>query len=165
MRTWTAADVMAKVLIWVVAGWCLVVGGNKVTWDGILAQPINATAHPWWRVDEQLPDPAGFITVLLWNTCGFDSVGTVAAQVAQPGKVYLPAMTIAMLLSLCTYLAPIIVGNIVCIRVGIMQPCMKPCCTVQGYAGKYPGAFAMGYSPAGGTAPWGHTAPKQPTRT
>ena len=51
-----------------------------------------------------------FLTVLLWNTCGYDSAGTLAAEVDNPGKVYMPAMLITILVSTLVYLLPIMVG-------------------------------------------------------
>ena len=65
MRQWTAADVMAKVLIWVVAGWCLVVGGNKVTYIALSFLIKLCKTLPHWGVVVAVFVPVGLIMFLL----------------------------------------------------------------------------------------------------
>jgi amino acid transporter len=95
---------------------------------------VGAPALSWSAVSAPAPEPrwGTFLTVLLWNTCGYDSAGTLAAEVAEPvrnylrfglpnvtikgvgcrkqGKVYMPAMLLCILLSTLLYLGPILVG-------------------------------------------------------
>eukprot|EP01047_Picozoa_sp_COSAG01_P041554 COSAG01_NODE_3572_length_5920_cov_2.877877_2_plen_293_part_00 len=51
-------------------------GLPEVSIDALTAPPSPKTA-----------DWGGYLTVLLWNTCGFDSAGTLAAEVKDPGCV------------------------------------------------------------------------------
>ena len=60
--------------------------------------------------DDSSNNLGGFLTVLLWNNCGFDSAGTVAAEVRNPGAVYVPAMSLCMLLTTMVYALPTVVG-------------------------------------------------------
>lgn len=47
---------------------------------------VGAPALSWSAVSAPAPEPrwGTFLTVLLWNTCGYDSAGTLAAEVAEP---------------------------------------------------------------------------------
>ena len=47
---------------------------------------VGAPALSWNAVSAPAPEPrwGTFLTVLLWNTCGYDSAGTLAAEVAEP---------------------------------------------------------------------------------
>jgi len=51
-----------------------------------------------------------FFAILLWNTSGFDSAGTCAAEVAEPEKSYLRAMVATLVLTVLNYLLPLSVG-------------------------------------------------------
>eukprot|EP00511_Aplanochytrium_stocchinoi_P001689 CAMPEP_0204830470 /NCGR_PEP_ID=MMETSP1346-20131115/8663_1 /ASSEMBLY_ACC=CAM_ASM_000771 /TAXON_ID=215587 /ORGANISM="Aplanochytrium stocchinoi, Strain GSBS06" /LENGTH=401 /DNA_ID=CAMNT_0051960743 /DNA_START=71 /DNA_END=1273 /DNA_ORIENTATION=+ len=53
---------------------------------------------------------SGFVTILLWNGCGYDSAGTCAAEVENPGKTYTNAMLITITLTSFVYVLPIMVG-------------------------------------------------------
>lgn len=52
---------------------------------------MGAPALSWSAVSAPAPAPrwGTFLTVLLWNTCGYDSAGTLAAEVAEPVRYYL----------------------------------------------------------------------------
>lgn len=75
-----------------------------------LGVPSLSSAKMFAGADAQTQDWGGYITVLLWNTNGFESTGTIAGDVAEPGKIYMPAMIIAMLGMILIYLLPIMVG-------------------------------------------------------
>ena len=77
----------------------VVMGVPDLSWDAMMA-PADPKTQDW----------GAYITVLLWNFCGFDSAGTVANEVAEPGKVYVPAMVLAMLLVTLNYGMPVLVG-------------------------------------------------------
>lgn len=51
---------------------------------------------------------SGFVAILLWNSAGYDSAGTCAAEVQDPGKTYTRAMLITVVLSTCLYVLPIV---------------------------------------------------------
>ena len=50
------------------------------------------------------------LSVLLWNTCGWDNAGCCAGEVEKPAKTYPRAMTVAVLLVTLSYLLPMVVG-------------------------------------------------------
>ena len=57
--------------------------------------------HVHWRT---------FLTLLLWNTSGFDSAGSIAAEVAQPSRTYPRALSACVVLTSITYALPTFVG-------------------------------------------------------
>jgi amino acid transporter len=84
----------------------VVIGMHRIQMDALLAgPPPPAPGEPVEPVDWGV-----FFAILLWNTSGFDSAGTCAAEVAEPSKVYLPAMCICLGMTLFTYLLPVAVG-------------------------------------------------------
>jgi len=61
------------------------------------------------------PPPPGvrwgtFLSVLLWNTSGYDSVGALAAEVQQPGRDFPRAMIVTIALVTVVYLLPLMVA-------------------------------------------------------
>ena len=48
-----------------------------------------------------------FLSVLLWNTSGYDSVGALAAEVKRPGVDFPRAMVATIILVTCVYLFPL----------------------------------------------------------
>lgn len=50
------------------------------------------------------------LSVVLWNTSGWDNAGCCAGEVKQPSKTYPRAMVAAVLLVMVTYLLPVAVG-------------------------------------------------------
>ena len=83
----------------------VVLGLPNVNLEGLRAGP-DARSQSW----------PGFLTLILWNTCGYDSAGTIAAEVADPGRVYVPAMSLCIVFSTLVYALPTIVG--VCTATG-----------------------------------------------
>mmetsp|Transcript_733 Transcript_733/g.1748 ORF Transcript_733/g.1748 Transcript_733/m.1748 type:complete len:624 (+) Transcript_733:367-2238(+) len=51
-----------------------------------------------------------YVSMLLWNTCGYDSAGTCAAEVENPGKIYPRAMLLTIVSTTLLYVLPIMVG-------------------------------------------------------
>ena len=51
-----------------------------------------------------------FLSVLLWNTSGYDSVGALAAEVAEPGRDFPRAMLVTIFLVTLVYVLPVGVG-------------------------------------------------------
>ncbi|GBG33857.1 Amino acid-polyamine transporter, putative [Hondaea fermentalgiana] len=51
-----------------------------------------------------------YVSMLLWNTCGYDSAGTCAAEVENPGKIYPRAMLLTIILTTLLYVLPIMAG-------------------------------------------------------
>ncbi|KAJ1619558.1 amino acid/polyamine transporter I [Pavlovales sp. CCMP2436] len=79
-------------------------GLHRIRLDALLAGP------PAPGDEDEPVDWGVFFAILLWNTSGFDSAGTCAAEVAEPGKSYFPAMCITLGMTLATYLLPVAVG-------------------------------------------------------
>ena len=74
----------------------------------ILGAPRMDTSH--WLASTGNPDWPLLLSVLLWNTSGWDNAGCCAGEVANPGKSYPRAMIIAVLLVTFCYLLPTVVG-------------------------------------------------------
>jgi len=51
-----------------------------------------------------------FLSVLLWNTSGYDSVGALAAEVQRPGRDFPIAMVVTIILVTLVYLLPLAVA-------------------------------------------------------
>lgn len=81
-------------------------GISSVRLDALLAgPPPPAPGEPFEPINW-----GAFFAILLWNTSGFDSAGTCAAEVSEPGRTYLPAMCAALVMTVATYLLPVAVG-------------------------------------------------------
>jgi amino acid transporter len=50
------------------------------------------------------------VSIVLWNTCGWDNAGTLAGEVEKPNKTYPAAMAAAVVLVTFAYLLPVAVG-------------------------------------------------------
>jgi amino acid transporter len=75
------------------------IGIPDINMDALTAPPTDG--HYDW---------GNYVTVLLWNTCGYDSAGTLAAEVANPGKVFVPSMMLSIIAVVSVYFLPIMVG-------------------------------------------------------
>eukprot|EP00897_Mesotaenium_endlicherianum_P004014 jgi/Mesen1/3640/ME000020S03174 len=65
----------------------------------------------WLHAGEPQPvNWAKLVTILLWNTSGFDAVGTCAAEVRVPGVAYPRALGVGVLLMVVTYALPVLLG-------------------------------------------------------
>jgi len=51
-----------------------------------------------------------FVSVIAWNTCGFDNVSSVAGEMKNPKKSYLKAMLISLGITMFFYIGPLAVG-------------------------------------------------------
>ena len=51
-----------------------------------------------------------YLSVLLWNTSGYDSVGALAAEVRSPGRDFPRAMVATILLVTIVYVLPLVVA-------------------------------------------------------
>ena len=64
-----------------------------------------------WRIGPSTPvDWSAFISVLLWNTSGYDSVGALAAEVVDPGRNFPIGMAVSIVLVTLVYVLPVGVG-------------------------------------------------------
>jgi amino acid transporter len=84
----------------------VLVGLKDISFDAMLA----GSAPPAAGEEAEPIDWGIFFAILLWNTSGFDSAGTCAGEVAEPARVYLPAMVTTLCLTVLTYLLPVAVG-------------------------------------------------------
>ena len=74
----------------------------------ILGASRVETSH-WFASTGNVKWPL-LLSVLLWNTCGWDNAGCCAGEVENPAKTYPRAMTVAVLLVTLSYLLPMVVG-------------------------------------------------------
>jgi len=88
-------------------------GAHRIRMDALLAG-VPEHLGPGGDEDEAVEgsgvDWGVYLAILLWNTSGFDSAGTCAAEVDNPGKTYLPAMLATLVLTTLSYLLPLAVG-------------------------------------------------------
>lgn len=63
-----------------------------------------------WTVRPDTVEWGVFLSVLLWNTCGWDNAGCCAGEVENPELTYPRAMIVAVLLVTLAYLVPLAVG-------------------------------------------------------
>lgn len=74
----------------------------------VLGFPRVETSH--WFAWTGGVNWALLMSVLLWNTSGWDNAGCCAGEVAKPAKSYPRAMIVAVLLVTLSYLLPMIIG-------------------------------------------------------
>lgn len=67
-------------------------------------QPAN------WLLRSDTIDWALLLSILLWNTSGWDNAGCCAAEVAEPNRAYPRAMIVTVVLVTTVYLLPVAVG-------------------------------------------------------
>eukprot|EP00753_Platysulcus_tardus_P012856 PLAT3557.1.p1 GENE.PLAT3557.1~~PLAT3557.1.p1 ORF type:complete len:488 (-),score=172.35 PLAT3557.1:24-1487(-) len=67
-----------------------------------------------WLAGPRPLNMARFMAVLLWNNCGYDSAGTLAAEVSAPQRVYVRSLLIVVAACCATYALPLAVG--VCVE-------------------------------------------------
>jgi len=63
-----------------------------------------------WPAPSQTVDWALLLSVVLWNTSGWDNAGCCAGEVDKPSRTYPRAMAISVLLVTLAYLLPVLVG-------------------------------------------------------
>jgi amino acid transporter len=63
-----------------------------------------------WLTKTGTLDWALLLSIVLWNTCGWDNAGCCAGEVDKPTRNYPRAMTVTVLLVTFTYLLPVAVG-------------------------------------------------------
>jgi amino acid transporter len=71
------------------------------------APHVDAAA---WLARGGKGDWALLVSVVLWNTSGWDNAGTLAGEVERPGRTYPAAMAASVLLVTLAYLLPVAVG-------------------------------------------------------
>ena len=79
-------------------------------------QPANWAAHvPWGSVRW-----GAFFNVMFWNLNYWDSISTLAGEVAHPGRTFPRALAAAVVLVVTMYLLPLLAGT------GILPPSANP---------------------------------------
>ncbi len=96
-----------------------VVGGAAVGATAFIVAPfiaLVALASPniqtknWSIIDISTVKWGAFINVMFWNLNYWDSVSTLAGEVAEPGKTLPRALAVAVLLVVAMYLLPLLAG-------------------------------------------------------
>ena len=96
-----------------------VVGGAAIGATAFIVAPfvaLVALASPsvraknWSIIDPSTIRWGAFINVMFWNLNYWDSVSTLAGEVAEPGKTLPRALAVAVLLVVAMYLLPLLAG-------------------------------------------------------
>lgn len=64
----------------------------------------------YWDDTVKEPEFGVWLTILLWNSAGYDAAGACASEVENPGRIYPRAMLITVIICTISYLLPIMVG-------------------------------------------------------
>ncbi|MBI4529038.1 MAG: APC family permease [Deltaproteobacteria bacterium] len=116
-RWLTGVAVMAGVT-WLNIRGAQLVGAGSVIFTFLVLAPFVALVSlgapmmepSIWLTGRVNPDWPLLLSVILWNTCGWDNAGCCAGEVKRPEKTYPRAMVTAVLLVLVAYLLPVAVG-------------------------------------------------------
>lgn len=91
-----------------------IVGDASVSFGILVMLPFVVMAVLGWTKERSGPfippvdyNWGSFLTVLMWNTSGFDSAGTCAAEVKNPSTTYPKAVGLSLILVMLTYLLPL----------------------------------------------------------
>ena len=76
----------------------------------VIAGLPSLDPHAWMQPSERPIKWGTFLSVLLWNTSGYDSVGALAAEVKDPGRDFPRAMIATILLVTLVYILPLSVA-------------------------------------------------------
>jgi amino acid transporter len=96
-----------------------VVGGAAVGATAFIVAPFialvalagpNIQTRNWSIIDPDTIKWGSFINVMFWNLNYWDSVSTLAGEVAEPGKTLPRALAVAVLLVVAMYLLPLLAG-------------------------------------------------------
>jgi amino acid transporter len=71
---------------------------------------IGGVNSEHWGDRVENPEYGVWITILLWNSAGYDAAGACASEVENPGRIYPRAMILTVVICTISYLVPIMVG-------------------------------------------------------
>lgn len=116
---WLIAATLIGVITWLNLRGIRLVGITSIIFTVLVLAPFAAlvilglpqvTPANWLQRSASTDWPL-FLSVLLWNTSGWDNAGCCAGAVSQPHRVYPRAMIVTVILVAAAYLLPMAVGT------------------------------------------------------
>jgi amino acid transporter len=115
---WLIGIALVAATTWMNIRGARLVGGSLVVFAAFVLAPfavmialgapqVDATA---WLARGGKGDWALLVSVVLWNTSGWDNAGTLAGEVERPNRTYPAAMAASVALVTLAYLLPVAVG-------------------------------------------------------
>ncbi len=124
LERWLLGTAMISVFTWLNTRGIRLVGLSSIIFTLLVLAPfvvmvIMGAPHiqpSVWLTGTGHVDWALLLSVLLWNTCGWDNAGCCAGEVAEPNRSYPRAMVASVVLVTLAYLLPVAVGVSVATR-------------------------------------------------
>ena len=119
MERWLIAAALIGVITWMNIRGIRLVGVTSIVFTALVLAPFAAlvviglpqvTPANWLQRSASTDWPL-LLSVLLWNTSGWDNAGCCAGEVSQPNRVYPRAMILTLILVTTVYLLPMAVGT------------------------------------------------------
>jgi amino acid transporter len=115
---WLLGTALISVITWLNVRGIRVVGVSSIVFTVFVLAPfvvmvlmgIPQIQPSVWLMKTGTVNWTLLLSVLLWNTCGWDNAGCCAGEVDQPTRIYPRAMVLTVLLVTLTYLLPLGVG-------------------------------------------------------
>jgi amino acid transporter len=115
---WAIGAALVALTTWLNIRGAQLVGASLVVFTVIVLAPfavmvVLGAPHvdmTSWLAGGGKGDWALLLSVVLWNTSGWDNAGTLAGEVEKPGRNYPAAMAAAVVLVTIAYLLPVAVG-------------------------------------------------------
>ena len=116
---WLIAAALIGVITWVNIRGIRLVGATSIVFTALVLAPFAAmvilglpqVAPANWLQRSASTDWPLLLSVLLWNTSGWDNAGCCAGEVSQPTRVYPRAMILTVIVVTAAYLLPMAVGT------------------------------------------------------
>ena len=118
VQRWLIGTALISVITWLNVRGIRLVGLASIVFTIIVLAPFAVMVGVGapqvqpasWLLRTDTIDWALLLSILLWNTSGWDNAGCCAAEVANPNRVYPRAMILTVLLVTIVYLLPLAVG-------------------------------------------------------
>jgi amino acid transporter len=115
---WMVGTALISIMTWLNIRGIRVVGVSSIVFTLFVLAPfavmvimgIPQIQPSVWLTKTATVDWALLLSVVLWNTCGWDNAGCCAGEVEQPTRMYPRAMAVTVLLVTIAYLFPVAVG-------------------------------------------------------
>jgi amino acid transporter len=118
VERWLIGAALIAATTWLNIRGTRLVGASLVIFTGLVLAPfavmvalgapqVDAAA---WLARGGKGDWALLVSIVLWNTSGWDNAGTLGGEVERPGKTYPAAMAASVVLVTFAYLLPVAIG-------------------------------------------------------
>ena len=119
LERWLIAATLVSVITWLNLRGIRLVGMLSVLFTGLVLAPfvvmlvigLPQVSPANWLQRTSSTDWPLLLSVLLWNTSGFDNAGCCAGEVKAPNRAYPRAMALTVILVTAAYLLPLAVGT------------------------------------------------------